>query len=237
MLRFEPRFLFLSSDPALVRAQLAGERVALARAQPLRDDVSTDEIIPLPAMVHFDATLGRWPYTGFEATSTSSGQAGGERPIGRDAVRYRQNADNVGLITSTDVGLIDRIARGESIDLEELLQGRDALAAAILRAGGLLRYGRAMLAVGDEASGVSVSPAPTTPHAASPRPRTLFEKVIERHLDGPSIPHGERWVGKGPVLAGRGRLHPRRFALHPRVLHGHGRAHARRSLRRCARAA
>ncbi|HET7525905.1 MAG TPA: 3-isopropylmalate dehydratase, partial [Burkholderiaceae bacterium] len=46
---------------------------------PLRDDVSTDEISPLPAMVHFDATLGRYPHTGFNT--------GGERPIARDAVR------------------------------------------------------------------------------------------------------------------------------------------------------
>jgi 3-isopropylmalate/(R)-2-methylmalate dehydratase large subunit len=45
----------------------------------MRDDVSTDEITPLPAMVHFDATLGRHAHTGYTA--------GGERPIGRDALR------------------------------------------------------------------------------------------------------------------------------------------------------
>ena len=76
---FAPRLLLLSADPALVRAQLAGASVSLAAALPLRDDVSTDEISPLPVMVHFDATLGRYPYTGFTA--------GGERPIGRDAVQ------------------------------------------------------------------------------------------------------------------------------------------------------
>lgn len=56
---------------------------------------------------------------------------------------YRQNADNLGLWTSTDFGLIERIRQGEPIDLEELLAGRDAVAAAILRAGGLLPYGQA----------------------------------------------------------------------------------------------
>ncbi|MBP7521565.1 MAG: 3-isopropylmalate dehydratase, partial [Leptothrix sp. (in: Bacteria)] len=71
--------LLLSEDPAAVRRQLGGEALSLDEAGPLRADVSTDEIIPLPAMVHFDATLGRWPHTGFTA--------GGERPIGRDAVR------------------------------------------------------------------------------------------------------------------------------------------------------
>src|SRR5688572_2720298 len=55
---------------------------------------------------------------------------------------YRQNADNVGLYTSTDFGLIERIQRGEPIEIEELLAPRDKLAASILRMGGLLLYGR-----------------------------------------------------------------------------------------------
>ncbi len=83
VLHFAPGLLLLSEDPAAVRRQLAGEALSLGmsldEAGPLRADVSTDEIIPLPAMVHFDATLGRWPHTGFTA--------GGERPIGRDAIR------------------------------------------------------------------------------------------------------------------------------------------------------
>ena len=58
---------------------------------------------------------------------------------------YRQNADNVGLLTSTDFGLVERIQRGEPIALDELLAGRDALTAAIVRAGGLLAYGKARL--------------------------------------------------------------------------------------------
>ena len=55
---------------------------------------------------------------------------------------YRQNADNIGLFTSTDFGLLERIEAGEAIDVEELVAGRDALAAAILRSGGLLRFGQ-----------------------------------------------------------------------------------------------
>ena len=207
--RFAPRVLFLCDDPQRVRAQLAGQRLTRAEAGTLRDDISTDEISPLPAMVHFDATLGRYPYTGFTA--------GGERPVARDAVRkagievvvagrrygkgssrehsvvaersagvrlviaesferiYRQNADNLGLFTSTDFGLVERIARGEAIELDELLAGRDALAAAILRAGGLLHYGAASL--------------PAT--ARAERPRTLFEKIVERHALGALPAPGE----------------------------------------------
>src|SRR5206468_10743308 len=58
---------------------------------------------------------------------------------------YRQNADNIGLFTSTDFGLLDRLQRGEEIPIDELVAGRDALAEAILRSGGLLRFGQAHL--------------------------------------------------------------------------------------------
>jgi 3-isopropylmalate/(R)-2-methylmalate dehydratase large subunit len=84
---------------------------------------------------------------------------------------YRQNADNVGLLTSTDLGLVERLRAGEAVDLEELLQGRDALAAAIVRAGGLMRYGRARMAAS--------RPAP--PAEAAGRPLTLAEKIVARH--------------------------------------------------------
>jgi 3-isopropylmalate/(R)-2-methylmalate dehydratase large subunit len=82
---------------------------------------------------------------------------------------YRQNADNIGLITSTDFGLIARIEAGEAIGWQELVEGRDALAAAILREGGLLPFGRAHLG--------RISAAPEI----ASRPRTLFEKIVARH--------------------------------------------------------
>jgi 3-isopropylmalate/(R)-2-methylmalate dehydratase large subunit len=59
---------------------------------------------------------------------------------------YRQNADNIGLFTSTDLGLIDRIAAGEAIGLDELVAGRDALTARIVRSGGLLSFGQTLKA-------------------------------------------------------------------------------------------
>jgi 3-isopropylmalate/(R)-2-methylmalate dehydratase large subunit len=74
-----PRVLFLATDPALIRAQLAGGRVTPAQAGALRDDVSTDEITPVRIMSHYDDQLARFPYTGLEV--------GGERPIGVGAVQ------------------------------------------------------------------------------------------------------------------------------------------------------
>ena len=67
---------------------------------------------------------------------------------------YRQNADNIGLFTSTDLGLLDRIARGEALTLADLVQGREALAASVLGAGGLLRWGQRYLAGTHSPTGV-----------------------------------------------------------------------------------
>jgi len=204
ILELPGRVLYLSDDPARIEAQLAGQRLSRRDAGPLRDDVSTDEITPVPILTHYDDALGRFPYTGFKA--------GGLRPIAAGAVRqggfcvtvagtrygkgssrehsptaeklagirlviaesferiYRQNADNIGLFTSTDFGLLERIEAGEAIDVEELLAGRDALAAAILRSGGLLRFGQRSMR--------DVRPVPLRDDAS---PRTLFEKIVARH--------------------------------------------------------
>ncbi len=91
---------------------------------------------------------------------------------------YRQNADNIGLFTSTDFGLLERIERGEALTLDDLVQGREALAASILGAGGLLRWGQRFLT----STASAVSPA-------SERPQTLFEKILKRHcLTAPHTP-------------------------------------------------
>ena len=200
------RILYLVDRPDAVAAQLTGQRPTLAGVGTLRDDVSTDEITPVPILTHYDATLGRYPYTGF--------RVGGERPIGIDAVRhggfsvtvagkrygkgssrehspaaeklagirlvvaesferiYRQNADNIGLFTSTDFGLVARIEAGAAIPIEELVQGRDALAAAILKSGGLLRFGQRFMR--------DIRPRADA-HRDHTSPRTLFEKIVARH--------------------------------------------------------
>jgi 3-isopropylmalate/(R)-2-methylmalate dehydratase large subunit len=83
---------------------------------------------------------------------------------------YRQNADNIGLLTSTDFALLARIERGEPVRLDEILAGRDELAAGIVRSGGLLAFGQKYLR--------SVRPSAA---AAGPKRQTLFEKIVARH--------------------------------------------------------
>ena len=202
------KILYLSQDPAHIRAQLAGQRLTRAQALPLRDDVSTDEITPVAILSHYDATLGDFAHTGLHCQ--------GQAPIGRGQLRaagcqvlvagqrygkgssrehsptaerlagvrlvfaqsferiYRQNADNIGLWTSTNMALLERIERGQVDTLEQLLPDllaeREGLSAAILQAGGLLRWGQQALQ--------HTTAAPT----ALPGPRTLFEKILARHL-------------------------------------------------------
>ncbi len=190
----------------------------------LRDDVSTDEITPVAILSHYDERLARFAYTGVRlggepAFGPGDVQAGGYvvtvagRRYGKGSSRehspaaekmagirlviaesferiYRQNADNIGLFTSTDIGLVERIQRGEPIALEELLVGRDALAAGILRRGGLLRFGQAYLK--------GAQPA-TMPAAAEP-PRTLFDKIVRRHLLATPVTPADPQAGEGAFV-------------------------------------
>lgn len=209
---FPGRILFLSADPGRVTAQLAGADLGHAEAGALRDDVSTDEITPLPSLVYYDQRLAAHAYTGVKSGEdlpfgVGTAVAGGftvtvaGRRYGKGSSRehsplaerlagirlviaesferiYRQNADNLGLFTSTDFGLIERIRRGKSIGVEELVAGRDGVAASVLRSGGLLRYGARHL---DHA-------APAAP-SADDGPRTLVHKVLARHaIAAPDVP-------------------------------------------------
>src|SRR5258708_28982806 len=56
---------------------------------------------------------------------------------------YRQNAQNIGLLTSTDFGLIPRIRRGELIPLDEFTRDLDPISEAIGQTRGLFAYNRA----------------------------------------------------------------------------------------------
>ena len=97
---------------------------------------------------------------------------------------YRQNADNIGLFTSTDFGLLDRIERGEIVTLADLVQGREELAASVLAAGGLLRWGQQFLSgTPAPAHDKSLSQQHTAPRQepASTQAQTLFEKILARH--------------------------------------------------------
>jgi len=95
---------------------------------------------------------------------------------------YGQNSQNIGLLTSTDFGLIERIRRGEGIPLEEFTRGLDPISKSIVEYGGLFNYNKARL-VGE------VSPPPLSESrpvgiaggSFEHRPMTIVEKIIARH--------------------------------------------------------
>ena len=84
---------------------------------------------------------------------------------------YGQNSQNIGLLTSTDLGLIERIRSGEEIPLEEFTRGLDPISKDIVEYGGLFNYNKARVAG-------AVTPPPLD---TSARPMTITEKIIARH--------------------------------------------------------
>jgi len=85
---------------------------------------------------------------------------------------YKQNCQNLGLLTSTNFALIERIAAGDEIPLEEFTEGEDEITRQIIEYGGLFPFNVARLQ-----GKVSIPPI-TTAH----RPMTLAEKIFARHF-------------------------------------------------------
>lgn len=237
------RLLFLSTRPEIMQRQVAGETVTSIEAGELRDDVSTDEITPLPIMTHYDDKLGRYTYTGFksgeifpfkvdtvregkfavtiagsrygkgssrEHSPAAEKLAGIKLVIAKSFERiYRQNADNIGLFTSTDLSLIGKLERGETITIEELVAGRDDLAAEILKCGGLLEFGKKYM------QQVSVAPQPEQTTG-----QTLFEKIIRRHWLKTPLTSDTPTIGEGGfVRADRRFIHEYYTGMGAHLLH------------------
>src|ERR671910_3281086 len=56
---------------------------------------------------------------------------------------YGQNSQNIGLLTSSDFGLIERIRGGEEIPLAEFTKGLDPISKNIVEYGGVFNYNKA----------------------------------------------------------------------------------------------
>src|SRR5712691_4694648 len=109
---------------------------------------------------------------------------------------YGQNSQNIGLLSSTDFGLIDRIRRGEEIALDEFTKGLDPISRDIVEYGGLFNYNKARL-VGEVSppaiqsvrsprvskGSVATEALPDGRASDTPdtRPMNIVEKIIARH--------------------------------------------------------
>ncbi|MBZ5599286.1 MAG: 3-isopropylmalate dehydratase [Acidobacteriia bacterium] len=85
---------------------------------------------------------------------------------------YKQNCQNLGVLTSTNFSLIDRIRAGEEIPLSEFTQGEDEITRQVIEYGGLFPFNVARM------QGKVFLPPIKTQH----RPMTLAEKIFARHM-------------------------------------------------------
>ena len=85
---------------------------------------------------------------------------------------YKQNCQNLGVLTSTNFSLIDKIRAGAEIPLAEFTQGEDEITRQIIEHGGLFNFNVARMQ-----KKVFLPPIETTP-----RPMTLAEKIFARHM-------------------------------------------------------
>ena len=85
---------------------------------------------------------------------------------------YKQNCQNLGLLTSTNFSLIERIRAGEEIPLAEFTAGEDEITRQVIEYGGLFPFNVARLQ-----KRVFLPPIQT-----AKRPMTLAEKIFARHM-------------------------------------------------------
>ncbi len=89
---------------------------------------------------------------------------------------YKQNCQNLGLLTSTDFSLIEKIRAGEEIPLSAFMAGEDEITRQVIEYGGLFSFnvarmqGKIKLAAGADKS------------VGAARSMTLAEKIFARHM-------------------------------------------------------
>jgi 3-isopropylmalate/(R)-2-methylmalate dehydratase large subunit len=85
---------------------------------------------------------------------------------------YKQNCQNLGVLTSTDFSLIDKVRSGEEIPLSEFAKGEDDITRQVIEYGGLFPFNVARM------QKKVFLPTITT----AKRPMTLSEKIFARHM-------------------------------------------------------
>jgi 3-isopropylmalate/(R)-2-methylmalate dehydratase large subunit len=219
------RVLFLTKDPELIRRQLAGEldlKMADLRVEDLLDDINTDAMTP--AWVCFDfrpEDIARNAYAGlivnkerlFPPDALRNGNfevivSGMRKGVGSSRETATQcevfsgiriavaesfapihagNNINQGLLMANHDMLV-RLQAGEGVPLREFYEHHDPITQLIIREGGLFPFSKAV------ARGEVTLPVP---HNA-PRPMTMGEKILARHMRG--VSDEQRYVKPGDAV-------------------------------------
>ena len=94
---------------------------------------------------------------------------------------YKQNCQNLGLLTSTNFALIDRIRAGEEIALSEFTAGEDEITRQVIEYGGLFPFNVARMQ-----GKIFVAPIKAADKSVRPtQPMTLAERIFARHMVAP----------------------------------------------------
>ena len=255
----DPRVLFLSARSAgRARASWPASSSRSAQAGALRDDVSTDEITPVRIMSHYDDAAGALSLhrlqggrrdcrsrAGAVQAGGFAGDGGGSplrqgllaraQPRGREAGRHpagdraKASSASTGRTPTTSAcsppptsGCVERIAARRG-DPDRGTAGR---AATPLAAAHPAQRRPAALRPGSTCARRAPATAGRRRAAAARCSRRSSQRHLLRHA-GHAAPTRSRAKA----------LRARRLALHPRVLHRHGGAHAARHARRAAGAA
>src|SRR5262245_21715641 len=209
------RVLFLTKDPELVRRQLRGEldlRMENVDPADLMDDVNTDAMTPAWACFDYrPEDIARNAYAGitvggerlfpegslidgnFEVISSGLRKGvGSSRETAVQAEKWSgiriaiaasfapihaRNNIAQGVLMG-DHAMLRRLQAGEAIPLSEFAEGQDAITRLVIEHGGLFPFTKAY------ARGEVKLPTPST----GPRPMTLAEKILARHVVGRSGP-------------------------------------------------
>src|SRR5579862_500856 len=102
---------------------------------------------------------------------------------------YKQNCQNLGLLTSTNFSLIEKVRAGEEIPLTEFTTGEDEITRQVIEYGGLFPFNVARLQ-----KKVFLPPIKTPK-----RPMTLAEKIFARHMLDPQKRNGGTDVPARPA--------------------------------------
>src|SRR5437870_126855 len=219
------RVLFLTKDPELIRKQLRGEldlQMKDVRVEDLLDDINTDAMTPAWVCFDYDPhIIARNAYAGlivngerlFPLDALRNGNfevivSGYRKGVGSSRETATQaelfsgiriavaasfapihagNNINQGLLMA-DHDMLIRLQAGESIPLREFYAKYDPITQLIIQWGGLFPFAKAL-----ERGEVEL-PVPNN----APRPMTMGEKILARHMRG--VRADQRYVKPGDAV-------------------------------------
>jgi 3-isopropylmalate/(R)-2-methylmalate dehydratase large subunit len=107
---------------------------------------------------------------------------------------YKQNCQNLGLLTSTNFSLIDKIRAGEEIALSEFTAGEDEITRQVIEYGGLFPFNVARMQ-----KKVFLPPIRSAGEGARATPMTVAEKIFARHMTQVGTGALARPAGQSPA--------------------------------------